>query len=222
MILAHPMLNHPVEWEQAYIHTFVIENPIMYRSFLSELYDQQQGLSGRFVLSKNFSILDVGKHVEIISDVLKMETDSNKKIITAIVKELTEIAINEKNDEVMELYGKINSVISDVIFSSGHEIVFDDINDISQIFKMYNIRPDCENLTLGEKILQHMEMCEKYLGKKLFVFLNLHSFFSKEELEKLFQDIIYRKNYVFLVERHDYKASTLEKKRIIDIDLCEI
>ena len=71
MKLAHPMLNHPIEWnEDVYINTFVIENPSMYRAFLKELYDQEDALPGRFVLSENQVSLDISKKVEIINDVL--------------------------------------------------------------------------------------------------------------------------------------------------------
>lgn len=223
MKLAHPMLNHPIEWnEDVYINTFVIENPSMYRAFLKELYDQEDALPGRFVLSENQVSLDISKKVEIINDVLKISTSSNKKIVSAITKELTDIAINDKHSEVINLYEKINETLREIIFLSGNDIVFDETNDISQIIKLYNVRPDDENLSLAEKILFHMELCEKYLNKKLFVFMNLHAYFSKEELEKLFKDFVYRKSKVLMIERYDVKAVSNEQKRIIDIDLCEI
>lgn len=109
-----------------------------------------------------------------------------------------------------------------MIFSSGQDLVFDDINDISQILKLYNIHPDAENLSLAEKILIYMELCEKYLKKRLFVFVNLHGYFSEEERELLFKDISYRCYNVLIIERYDVKSSDQEIKRIIDIDLCEI
>ena len=68
----------------------------------------------------------------------------------------------------------------------------------------------------------YLELCERFLNKKLFVLLNLHSFFTKKEIELLFDDIVYRKYNVFLIERYDYNALPQENKRIIDIDLCEI
>ncbi|MBP3495869.1 MAG: type II-A CRISPR-associated protein Csn2 [Clostridia bacterium] len=222
MKLAHPMLNHPIEWENVYINTFVIENPFMYRNFLREIIEQEQGLHGAFVLSHGLDILDISKNIEIVSDVLKIDTGSNKKIITGIIKELTNIAINEKQSQTYELYRKINEFIADTIFTLDNELVFDDINDISQIFKIYNVRPEEENLTLAKKILLHMDLCEKYIGKKLFVFFNLHSYFTQAELESLFKNFIYRKYNVFIVERYDHKSVQFEQKRIIDIDLCEI
>lgn len=222
MKLAHPMLNNPINWDDNFINTFVIENPKMYRTFLEELYDQEQGMKGDFVLSQGLELLDISKNIEIIPDLLRMDTGDNKKIITGIIKEFTSVAINDNHLETYELYRAINNLISNVIFESGNELKFDEINDISQIFKMYNIRPDDDNLTLAEKILLHMELCEKYLRKKLFVLLNFHSYFTKIEMVNLFTDFIYRKYNIFIIERYDYEATSLEQKRIIDADLCEI
>ena len=221
MKLSHPFLNHPIDWERGYINTFVVENPKMYREFLTELNEQAGGLNGRFVLSQD-EIIDISKSTEIIYNPLLISIEDNKKILTGILKDFTEIAINDFYGKTVELYAKINENISDLIFSSGQDLIFDDINDISQILKLYNIHPDTENLSLAEKILLYMELCEKYLKKKLFVFVNLHGYFSAEERELLFKDISYRCHNVLIIERYDVKSSDREIKRIIDIDLCEI
>lgn len=222
MKLAHPVLNQPIRWNDTYINTFVVENPIMYRNFLKELYDQEKGQQGSFVLSVGDIIVDFGKNTEIINDVLKIDTSSNKKIISAIAKEINDIMIHDMYNDIHNIYISLNGAIANAIFSSGKDLIFDDINDISQIVKLYNVRPDDENLSLEEKIIFHMELCEKYLHKKLFVFLNLHSYFHKDQLESLFRDIIYRKYNVLIVERYDIKALINEQKQIIDMDLCEI
>lgn len=221
MKLAHPMLSLPFKWEEEHVNSFVIENATMYRNFLTELYDQCSGLNGDFVLSNNLELLEISKNIEMVGNVLEID-HNNKKIVSGIVKELTDVAINDLHTEVLELYSKINETISNIIFESGNDIVFDDINDISQLLKLYNVRPDSEDLSLAEKILSYMNLCEKYLGKKLFVFLNIHSYFSKGEMELLFQDFIYRKFNVLLIERYDYQTVKGESKRILDRDLCEI
>lgn len=221
MKLSHPFLNHPIDWERGYINTFVVENPKMYREFLTELNEQAGGMNGRFVLSQD-EIIDISKSTEIIYNPLLISIEDNKKILTGILKDFTEIAINDFYGKTVELYAKINETITDLIFSSGQDLVFDDINDISQILKLYNIHPDTENLSLAEKILLYMELCEKYLKKKLFVFVNLHGYFSEEERELLFKDISYRCHNVLIIERYDVKSSDREIRRIIDIDLCEI
>ncbi|MBQ8146282.1 MAG: type II-A CRISPR-associated protein Csn2 [Clostridia bacterium] len=222
MKLAHYLLNDPISWEKININTLVIENSKQYRDFLMELYRQSLGETGNFVLSHDLEIFNIQKSVEFIESIIGVNAENNKKILTAITKELTEIAINDYNAEVMQAYNALNRLISDLIFNSGRDLLFDEINDISQLLKLYNIRPDFDNLSLAEKVLLYMELCEKYLKKTLFVFLNLHSYFSDQELELIFKSFVYKGHKALIIERYDVKASKLENKRIIDKDLCEI
>ena len=48
-------------------------------------------------------------------------------------------------------------------------------------------------VVIKSKLLIHIELCEKYLKKKLFIILNLHSCCSQEELNYFFKDAVYRK-----------------------------
>ena len=222
MKLAHYLLNNPVEWKDHYINTFVIENSKLYREFLEEIYKQANGENGAFMLSEGLESLNFQKSVEVIGNLIEINGEGNKKISSAIIKELTDIAINDQNDKVLDLYMNINNTISSLIYESSQDLIFDEINDISQILKLYNLRPDFEELNLAEKTIFYMDLCEKYLKKKLFIFVNLHSFFTSDELDLIFKSIVYKKHNVFIIERYDIKALPQELKRIIDIDLCEI
>ena len=222
MKMAHYLLNNPVEWKNYCVNTFVIENPVLYRDFLSELYSQSRGEEGRFVLSDEIEILSFSKNVEFVGNIMEIGNENDKKISNAITKELSEIAINDCYTDTIELYGKINETISNLIFKSKRDFIFDEINDISQIIKLYNVRPDYSEISLAEKLLLYMELCEQYLKKKLFVIANLHLFFKRDELELLFKNFVYQQYKVFIIERYDIEPSELELKRIIDIDLCEI
>ena len=222
MKLVHYFFDEPLEWEKTYIHTLVIENPKLYRTLILEFMAQQEGFSGKFVLSDDIEILDIHKYCELITDILTLNPSENKKMISAIQKEIATIANHEMPEKLSVLYENINSLIYDIIFMSGMDISFDEINDISAILKIHNVRPDTDEFSLPEKLLSYIELCEKYLGKKLFVILNFHSYCSQEEIEIFFKDIVYRKNKILLLESHIDTISKYEKVRIIDKDMCEI
>ncbi|MBO5287519.1 MAG: type II-A CRISPR-associated protein Csn2 [Clostridia bacterium] len=222
MKLAHYILSAPIEWKEANINTLIVENSKLYRELLNEINEQLLGLNGRFVLSQENEIIDFPKNIEMISNVISLDTESNKRIISGIVKELTAIGNNEELNSVMNMYNGINFCVASIIEKLGEEITYDDINDISQILKLYNVRPDTSGLSAGEALLFHMKLCEKYLKKRLFIVINLHSFFVKEEIDLLFKNIIYEKYNLLIIERYDIEASRYEKKRIIDADLCEL
>ena len=222
MKLAHPIFQKPFVWNKNGIYTFVIENPLLYRKMMSDLIAQTEGNTGEFILSIEDDPVPIEKHVEIVGDILSVDPCENKRIITGIQKELTSIAIHEMPGEIMTIYGQIHSLITDIMLKSQGDFVFDELNDVSLLLKLYNVRPDTTDLSLAERLLLYMELCEKYLKKDLFVLFHLHACFSSEELEDFVKDVTYRKLNVLLIESYDIKAVSSEKKVILDCDLCEL
>lgn len=223
MILSNFKFNFIVEWDGNNVNTLVIENPKLFYSSVREMIDQSEGVAGDYVLSDNNSIriLDIPKTVEVISDIFHFPPE-NKKIITGIHKELSDIAINEHTDRVYNLFSETQDIINEIVHKSSLDLIYDDVHDISNILKIYNVRPDYMNMSLGEKMLLYMELCNKYLRKNLFVIVNIRACFNNEDLEILFKDFIYRKYNILIIENHDCQTLKNEIKRIIDNDLCEI
>lgn len=222
MKLAHPILQNPFLWDRESIYTFVIENPPFYRKLMLSLIAQTEGDEGDFVLSIDDDPVPIEKHIEIIGDVLRVDPCENKRILTGIQKELSSIALHEMPGEIMLLYGQIHTLLADLILRSQGDFTFDNLNDISLLLKLYNVRPDIADLTLVERLLLYMELCEKYLKKDLFVFFHVHAYFSREELTDFVKDIVYRKLNVMFVESYDIEAVSQERKVILDCDLCEL
>ena len=75
MILSNYDFSAPLTFDEDGVCTLVIENPVMYRSVVSEMLEQANGASGAFVLSENGEMLDFSKNVCIITDVFCLEHD---------------------------------------------------------------------------------------------------------------------------------------------------
>ena len=58
--------------------------------------------------------------------------------------------------------------------------------------------------------------------EKLFVFVNLRSWFLDEEVESFMQTALSHKFNVLLLDNREYTRLPGEKRTIIDRDLCEI
>lgn len=223
MKLAYKMFEAPIDWEEHNVFTLVIENPVLYRNTVIDMFEQIRDYGSEFVLSDDFGdIIDFAKYAEVISDVFSVNPETNKKIVGEIIKEVSSIALHDMPDKVMSLFSEINDVISEVVYRSTLDIAYDEFGDIAALFKLYNLRPDVSEATFLEKLLLYIELCNKYLNKRLFIFLNLRDFVTYEEAESFFKDLNYRDINVLMLERHQYKFSEYESRRIIDEDLCEI
>ena len=82
---------------------------------------------------------------------------------------------------------------------------------------------DIVDLSFPERIIEYIRLHRLFCKKYLFVFLNLKCFFSEDELRRLYQMLIYRKEKVLLLESYMLpKVDESEVIRIIDKDLCII
>ena len=67
-----------------------------------------------------------------------------------------------------------------------------------------------------------MELCAKYLKKKLFILFHLHTLLSQAELQSFCRDVRYRKLCVLFVETADISLPYPARKVIVDTDMCQI
>ena len=222
MELSHPFFAHCFDFSQAPAQTVVIENPVFYRNLIGELLSEADGMNGEFCLHIDGASVDFGKHTECITDLLRFDLASNKRLCTGAQKELVDIAVHEMQDELYGLYSNIHGLLFELIRRSGMDLEFNEANDIAGLLKMYDVRPAVPDATLGENLLLYMELCAKYLKKKLFVVFHLHTLLSAEEMQAFCRDVTLRKFSLLCIETKDITACSHERKIIVDADMCEI
>ena len=97
-----------------------------------------------------------------------------------------------------------------------------DVN-LSDIFKMQSLKPNISDENWLESLLDFLLLIKKYTSTKIFVLLNLHSYFSESEIEIFYQEIIYSHIPLLVLEgSYNFNKSKYENVRVIDSDLCEI
>lgn len=72
-----------------------------------------------------------------------------------------------------------------------------------------------------EHILDYMELTRELERDKLFVLVNLRSFYSNEEIAAFFQSVLDHSLCVLLVDSVSKARLPLEKRITVDADLCE-
>ena len=81
------------------------------------------------------------------------------------------------------------------------------------------VADDFENVI--EKIISYMSLILDLGGKKLFITLNMRSYFSDNEIELFIGEIKRKQLYVLMLENCARKKITGSDQLIIDSDLCE-
>ncbi len=219
MKLAYYCMEQPIEFIENFINVLIIENPKTYRDFLTMLTNAIEGYDTDLILSDNKE-LSIEKYVELILSPFSLEIN-NKRILNKLNEYLS-----KSLDDYEEKYNKVaysmNQFGSDIAMMSQYPIVYSEIQSVQQVIKALEFRIDDE-LPMNEQIVEYMRLNRDMLGKKLFVFVGLKSFFVEQELKLLYNDIIAEKFNVLLLEGYKYPYRIdAEKTHIIDYDLCEL
>lgn len=223
LMLACPQFSEALRLEENRLHTFVFENPTVCRAFLADILHQKAGGCGEIVLSEAFEPIPMQKYAEILLEPLTVQPNT-RPILTKLYAQLEQVA----NDEVhfvqyADLQRAVSSFLLTLTESQETELSFSESMVLSQVFKAADLQFDCSaERPIAERLLDYMIAARTYLGTKLFVFYNLKSLLSEDELKMLCKELFYRKIQILLVQSEEKYRLPYEVQWILDDDLCEI
>lgn len=222
MRLVHEDLELPLLFQENKVNVLVVEHKAYFSRMIMDLKEQMEGGLGPFVLSKNNKILHLAKTAELIIDVFALDINS-RKAISKLYEVLEQEAVKEENYlDSLALRTKIMAFVEQILQDQELPVVFDQDFGWNSIFKAMNIRFEEECESLVEGIVNYLEICSGALGIKLFVFVNLKSFLSREDLLALYKQLAYKKIFVLLLENSVGEKLPEEEILLLDEDLCEI
>ena len=75
--------------------------------------------------------------------------------------------------------------------------------------------------TQCEKILDYMELVRELEREKLFILVNIRSYFNDETMEKFIETVLLHDHKILMLESQSRKRLTRTQRLTIDSDLCE-
>lgn len=72
-----------------------------------------------------------------------------------------------------------------------------------------------------ERLIDYMELVREFERDKLFVYVNLRSFFSHEEIERFLRTALDHGYRILLIDAQSHEKLQLENRVTVDNDLCE-
>ena len=93
---------------------------------------------------------------------------------------------------------------------------------IGSIIKAAGVEICDDYESLGEKLIDYFQLVNELLGRKLFVTLNLRSFFTAKEAQLFMKTVASHQFDVIMIESFEHQRLEEEKRLIIDADLCLI
>lgn len=219
MILVNNKYNYKINIDNDCVNVIVCENPVIYYDMISDLFNIDHSC---FVLSHKDERLEIGKYCDIIINPLELNIN-NKKNIDKLYSQLIEkMNYNEFFIMKNQLYSSIVQYINKISFECNYSLNYADNIDIKGLLKLLNVCIEDNSLNFFERINNYMKICNELQSKKIYIFINLKSFLSIDQINNLYKNIIYNKYNVVLFENVDRISLVDEKKIIIDKDGCII
>ncbi|MEG0307590.1 MAG: type II-A CRISPR-associated protein Csn2 [Clostridium sp.] len=223
MKLVHPDFLFQIEFEESKITNIIIESPTIFENVICELYSQVLGNEGMWVLSENSTPMEIKKHSEIILNPFDLDIN-NKRILAKLYDNIKNNVIStDLYIKWNQMYPHVVEVIEAFIGDFDYNLEYDDEIEIKEFLKLLNLRFTIDSVNSLEKIIDYMNLHNSILGTKLFVLVNIKSFYQQEKLQYLYEQAFYKKYKLLLIENKEYgKRNNNEIRYIIDKDGCVI
>ncbi len=219
--IVYPDISQELPFEENIVHTWIVENPDFFRTLVGDLYAQINGQEGKFVLSENYEPIDISKHMELITQFIPFELN-RKSLLTKICAVAEKEAVNEQNYmRTQALLAEIERYADDLLFAYPYDFVYEKLN-VGNLLKSIGIAVEDAYDREIECILDYMQLVREFDRDRIFVFVNMRSFFSNADMEGFFRDALARKFHLWLIDNREYPHLPGERRFVIDEDLCEI
>ncbi len=221
MKLMIPYFSEPIHFEENVLNTLVIENGKLFRDIVNDLRRQLNKEEGEIVFSVNNKLMDLDGNAEVISEFLDLDVNQ-KGLLNKIQALLEKEAVDEQHYmETQELLSSIARYVQKLAFSCPCDIECGKLT-VSNLLKMSGIYIATVYQNPLEKIIDYMSLVRDFEKDKLFIMVNMRSWFTEEEIQLFVQTVIAHKYRVFLIDNREYLKLPMEKRVIVDRDLCEI
>ena len=173
------------------------------------------------VISSNDKKVDINHSLDLLTDFVTF--DGNRKcLLTKILHGLEKTANDETYyQRTHRLMAELENYLNDLSMELDVEMAYDKLS-LNNLLKSVGMRVIIDYNKLVERLFAYMDLVRRFEGEKLFLLVNLRSFVSLEDMELFMQTVVAHGLRVLLVDNQAYPLLSLEKRHIIDSDLCEI
>lgn len=221
MKFVYPYFDDVISFGEGFVYSIVAENQKVMRELVEDIASQAAGNNGECVLSISNKPCPINKNAELLTDFAPFDINQ-KTLISTIVSKLETQAVGEDHfSETSALLCKIENYVDDIAFDLDCEIKFTKLT-VSSLLKAcgLSIKDDYNNSL--EKLIDYMDMVCRFEKEKLFVTVNMRSFFTDKEMNDFAETAVSHKFKILMLESVERTKLPYEKRLLIDDDMCII
>lgn len=221
MNLMYKPLGINMQFEENTVNVFCVENTEVFSDIVRSLYLQTSGSNGNFLLSDKEKELNISKSIQFVINPFEIDVNS-KKIIGSLYKSLDAYAVSDMIKEKTEIYSYIQHFVEGLLSLSPFSLSYKEDIAVQDILKICDVKIDTADVSLAEMLCSYVKVMSEICGYHIFVFYNLKSFLSEDDLGDFYGFCFYQKVFPVILESHQSPILRFENTLIIDKDKCII
>lgn len=220
MKFAHPQLDNVLTVDDGYVSTLVIEQPRFFREILQDIDEQIGGGKGKSVLSSDNVILPLARHAEIIDSFLHFQI-GRKPLLTKLVNRLEALATEGGNYfRTAQLTAELEKYITELSMDLPCDAYCSKMG-FGGILRAVGVDIVDDSESDLERLLNYMELTRELEHERLFVLVNLRSYYADAEVEAFFTSVIAHSYLILPIDSVSRPLLKNERRATVDDDLCE-
>lgn len=221
MIIVSDLFEGEINISDDKVSSVVIESPRVYRCLVQRLYMYMNDQETSLVISEDHKPLKGSKCLELITTFVPLEIN-DKRFVNKISSVLADEALSPENyDSTMRMMTDIESYMNILADNLMVNVSYKSINPASLI-KMCGLQIEDDSNSDIEWIYNYMSLVRELLGDRLFIFINMCSFFETEDMVAFFDTVVRHRYKVLLLESVDHHILKHTDKTVVDKDICII
>ncbi len=220
MKLIYKDMGHILRFCDGCVNELVVENKKLFFDMVNNIMLQADGARGNWVLSILDKPVEFSRYADVTIQFAPFQIN-RKSLLTKLYTTLEQKALLAENyHETGELLGKIERYVFQLAEDFPFEIDCTKLS-IGTIIKA--LSPEIEENAKDslEKVFSYMELVRELDKDRLFIMINMRTYFSDEEMERFLESVCLHDFKVILLESSSLSALQNTKRYIVDSDLCE-
>ena len=220
MKLASPDWNNTLDWDVHHAGCLVLEDPDEYRQVISDLTQQADNREGKLVISIDGEPCSLAKEGLLIRDLWSVDINQ-KKILTAVQKQLVEIGQEDYYTDVMELIIKTETLVEKVAEDSMLPLCWECPADLGAFMKVFGVRLETTEEPL-DRLLDYVRLAREFLHSRFLILTGIRNFLTDDTCAALQRDFTAFEIPVLFIEHTAWPMLEHEHRLVIDTDHCEL
>lgn len=220
MKLAYKNMGHILSFNDGYVNELIIENKKMFFDMVNSMAMQAEGMSGDCILSVENKPVEFSKYADLTVQFAPFEVN-RKSLLTKLYAALEKKAHTSENyEKTVELLCELERYILQLSEDLPFEINCQKLA-VGPIIRALSPEIEENDKSPIERVFAYMELVRELDRDKLFIMVNMRSYFQDEEMEIFTESVCLHDFKVLLIEAFEFPKLKHAKRFVIDIDLCE-